>query len=480
MKAHLLLALAGAGLVGGCAVRSSVSDSAPPIAADGTWKYQSALESSPASDPAEVCSRAWWLRFGDDELARLISAAAPNNLDVQVALARRDAARAGVAEAEAEWWPSLRTSAQSNLTRISSPGRVNGDSDLIVEKNPATRHSVSAELSYEVDLWGRVRANAAANRAEFRASSHDLRAARVAMSADIASQYFNVRTIDAVIALRGEHEALLRDIAHRERERLRAGVSDADSLLRAERDLLRVLDDGATLLRERATAESRLAILLGEVPMKFALAPRPQWSAPLITPPALLPAALLDARPDIAAAGERIRVASSRVGEAQAARLPQFTLTGTAGTASEALNKLVAGRGLELSFGPSLQIPIFDGGRLRAREQAAVAEARRARIEYQQTALRAFEEVENALAAITAARARESAARETLQSVGRSTSLVQQQLEVGRVSRLTLLTMQAEELAARQSVLQAESARLEAIVSLMRALGGGWCDSDGV
>lgn len=479
MKGHALLVLSTAWVVAGCAVSPRVSDSAPPISAGRTWKHNAAFESSPATDSADLRDRAWWLLFDDDELTHLISEAALGNLDVQVALARRDAARAGVVEAGAERWPGLRTSVQGNQTKISNRGGVDGDSDLIVEKNPAIRSSVGAELSYEVDLWGRVRANVAASRAEFRATSHDLRAARVAMGADIASQYFAVRTIDAVIALRGEHETLLRDIVHRERERLRAGIGDADSLLRAERDLLRLLDDCVTLLRERATAENRLAILLGKAPMEFTLASRPQWSAPSIDPPAFLPAAVLDARPDIAAASERIRAASSRVGEAQAARLPQFALTGAAGYASEALVNLITGSGLEWSLGSALQIPVFDGGRLRAREQAAVADASRARIEYQQTALRAFEEVENALVSLAAARARESAARETLQSLGRSTSLIQQQLAVGRVSKLALLTMQAEVLGTRESAIQARLTRLEAIVSLMRALGGGWCDRDG-
>ena len=187
----------------------------------------------------------------------------------------------------------------------------------------------------------------------------------------------------------------------------------------------------ATLGQGRASAENRLALLLAKAPMQFRLTSIASWEAPSITLPAYLPAAVLETRPDIAAMSERVRAANARIGEARAARLPQLTLTGAAGYASDALSKLIRGDAFEWSWGPALQLVLFDGGRLHARVEQARAQANQARLDYRQTALRAFEDVENALASITAARTREQAAVETRQSLGKSTSLLQTSSQSG-------------------------------------------------
>lgn len=475
MKRTVCIALA-VSLTAGCAIGPRV-DELPPVPVEPTWKHAPAPGIPDAQDAPDR-AEAWWLRFEDPELSRFIAMAAQENLDLQVALARRDAARALSDEASAGWWPTLNVNAQSRRAKVSRREFLRGgdggdEAAIAAPENPATRHSIDVESNYEVDLWGRVRSGIVAGRAEFRATEHDARAARIAVTAEIAAQYFSVRAADTLAALRSQREALLRDIVRRERDRLRAGVSDADTLLRAERDLLQLQEDNTALVRDRAAAENSLAILLGQAPMQFELASRADWRAPTIAPTAFMPAAVLESRPDIAAMAERMRAANARIGEARAARFPQLSLTDAAGYASDALSRLIRGDSFEWSFGPALQIPLFNGGRLRAREQGAIAQATQARVEYRQTALRAFEEVENALASIAAARAREQAARDTLQSLGKSSSLLQSQLAVGRISRLPLLLTQAEELTAHETTLRAQLEALEAHISLMRALGGG-------
>lgn len=467
-------------LIVGCAAGRAVGGPPPNVPQAGAeWKHQAVLVSAGPGAGDAARGDQWWCDFGDEELTQLISAGVSDNLDVRVALARRDAARATVTVARADLWPHLRGVVETRRAKIPERDLVRGSTvdpgmGLLAQHNPATRHSVELEASYEVDLWGRVRAGAASHAAELRATSHDVRTARTALAAEVATEYFAVRTADALLTSRRDREALLRDITRREGERLRAGVSEADALLRAQRDLLQLQQDTAMLTRERASAENRLAILLGRAPTQFTLAPREHWSAPRVAPPALLPTAVLETRPDIAAAGERVRVATARAGEARAARLPQLTLTSAAGYASESLRHFLRMDTLKWWVSPVLQLPLFDAHKLRAQARSAAAEAARAQLEYQHAALRALEEVENALAALAAAREREQAALETSQSLAKSAGLIQQQLVVGRVSRLPLLSIQAEESLAREVGLRAQLDMLAATVALMRALGCGW------
>lgn len=487
MMRTLFVALCGAlcaMLIVGCAADRAVDGPAPNVPQAGAeWKHQAVLVSAAPTALDVARNDQWWRRFGDEELTQLVSTGVSDNLDVRVALARRDAARAMAAAARADLWPHLRGVVETRRAKIPERDLVRGSTvdpgtGLLAQHNPATRHSVELEASYEVDLWGRVRAGAASDAAELRATSHDVRTTRTALAAEVATEYFAIRTADALLTLRRDREVLLRDILRREGERLRAGVSEADALLRAQRDLLQLRQDTAMLTRERASAENRLAILLGRAPTRFTLAPREHWSAPRVAPPALLPAAVLETRPDIAAAGERVRVATARAGEARAARLPQLALTSAAGYASESLRHFLRMDTLGWRVSPVLQFPLFDARELRAQARTAAAEAARAQLEYQRTALRALEEVENALAALAAAHEREQAALETSQSLAKSAGLLEQQLVVGRVSRLPLLSTRAEEMLAREATLHAQRDTLDATVTLIRALGSDWSERE--
>lgn len=462
-------------LLAGCAARQAADNDFQSTA--HAWKKRIVQAPIPPQSAADQWAVGWNLD-DDPELRDLIIRATAANQDLRELFARRQAARAGVRSARADLWPIGRINLRSQRSKTAQldtlqrdPGDV-GPEQLTLE-NPSTRHALNAEASYEIDLWGRVRSALAAATAELRASEHDLRAAQISIAADLALEYFTIRSADRQLVLRIERETLLRELVRREHARLAAGVSDVTPLLRAERDLLAVQHDSASLQQAREEAENRLALLLGASPSEFTLAPRSDWTAPRPAPPALLPAAVLESRPDIAGARERLYAADARLGEARAARLPTLTLTGLAGFASDALHRLLRQDAREWSIGYGLQAPLFDG-RLRAQAEVAAAEATRLRATYWNTALRAFGEVENALSALAASNAREESARATQDSLAHVVSLIGAQVAAGRTSRLPLIATQTEEVLAQEAVYEAERDRLASSVALLRALGIAW------
>lgn len=466
-------------LLAGCAARPPADKNFQSTA--HAWKkrvVQPPRSSHGAADPWAV----GWNLDDDPELSDLITRAVADNQDLRELFARRQAAHADMRAARAQLWPLARISMRSQRTNVPERDvlqREVGDvgPGLLTLENPSTRHALGAEASYEIDLWGRLRSALAASAAELRASEHDLRAARISIAADLALEYFAIRSADRQLVLRAERERLLHDLVRRERARLSSGVSDATALLRAERDLLAVQHDAVSLQQVREEAENRLALLLGASPSEFTLAARSDWVAPRPAPPVLLPAAVLESRPDIAGARERLYAADARLGEARAARLPALMLTGLAGFASDALHSLLRQNSREWAIGSALQAPLFDGGRLRAQADAAAAETARLRAAYRNTALRAFGEVENALSALAASYGREEAARATQDSLAKSVSMLNAQVTAGRTSRLPLIATQAEELLAQEAVYEAERDRLASSVALLRALGIAWVRS---
>lgn len=462
-------------LLAGCAARPAADDTFQ--AAPSSWKRRiepALIPSGNAADPRAVDR----ILDDDRELNALITRATADNLDLRELLARRQAAHADVLAARAGLWPLARLNMRSQIPKRDALQREVGGvgPELFTFEDPTTRHALSVEASYEIDLWGRLHSALDAATAELRATEHDVRAARISIAADVALEYFAVRSADRQLLLRDERAHLLSDLVRRERARLSAGIVDATSLLRAERDLLAFQHDTVSLQQAREEAENRLALLVGASPSEFRLAPRKDWAVPRPTPPALLPAAVLESRPDIAAARARLYAADARLGEACAARLPALTLTGLAGFASEALHRLLRQDAREWSIGSALQVPVFDG-RLRAQNETAAAEAARLRAAYRNTALRAFAEVESALSAFAAARAREDAAWASRDSLAESVSLLSAQVAAGRTSRLPLVASQAEALLTQEAAYEAERDRVAATVALLRALGVSWLKS---
>jgi NodT family efflux transporter outer membrane factor (OMF) lipoprotein len=472
---HLLTAGSLVLLLGACAANPPVENGATvPVAT--AWKQPAAIS---AGKPA-VITAPWWRAFADPALDRLIAQALSGNFDLRIALSRYDAAMAAARIAGADLYPSVRANVAAERRKIArrefeqTYGTEHSFEGPRVN-NPTNRFVVATEVGYEIDLWGRVRKAVAAGEAEAQASAFDLDATRLSLAAMIARTYFSMRTLDTRLALGKQQLETANAALELALRRRQAGVADATESLRLQRDIRQLEEGRQTLLEERAAAENQLAVLLGKPPAEVRLAVG--GSATTIAVPEVpvrLPVQVFAQRPDVRAAQARLIAAQARGGEAQSAALPRLTLGGTVGFTTDVLRLLIGSSSFGWAVGPQLQLPLFEGGRIQARIDAAQSEAEQAQYAYQLAALRAFEEVENALGAVATSAERFRATDDSLRVLAQMQTDLERQLQAGRLGRLSLLSAQAGLLSAQEARLLAHQARLDAAITLYKALGGGW------
>jgi multidrug efflux system outer membrane protein len=423
---------------------------------DGRWT---------AAPPAEAEPRGeWWKAFKDSVLDDLIERANGANDDIKVAAARLAQARAFLRGAKAERAPQANASATGARAR----GIVNGVPD--VQRN---LFSAGVDLSYEVDLFGRLRQVADAAALDARASEGLLRSTQLLVQSQVAQTYFALRALDAERELvRGTLRTYRETLALTER-RWRAGdVAELD-VARAAVEVAATESDALALERQRSALEHALAVLIGEVASAFALAPA-EWTAALPVIPAGVPSTVLARRPDVSAAESELAAAQTRVGVAKAAWFPRLALTGSAGYASSDLGDLFAWSARSWGIGAIAATPIFDGGRRKAGIESAGAAFDAALARYREEILVAFKDVEDQLAALRLLAEQAEAQQRAVGSAAHATALSEARYRNGYVSQLELLDAQRSELRNRRLALQVRSARYQSTVALVRALGGGW------
>lgn len=454
----------------------------PELNSPDAFKGRTTAVAATQGESADGIRPMSWLReLGDPLLNELLNRALPGNIDLKVLATRMDAARAGVTLAGADRWPQI--SAGGNLTRQkfstrSSQGQLfqqAGQGEGGSVKNPATFWQFGPQVSYEIDLWGRIARAREAAQADLRAGVEDYDAAAISVTVELAQSYFGLRVADRRIALLESRRTDVEKLLRIARERLSVGAADANEARREAADLSNIIAEIAETQRGRAVLENRIATLVGESPANYRLTADAAWSLPARrNVPSGLPSELLIRRPDLRAANERFMAAQARIGEAKAAALPTITLTGSYGYTSDQLRTLVRSNATGWSIGPSISIPLFTGFRNQARVDTAVAQAREAGLAWQRTALTAFEEVENALSSIEAQQTRTRRAEETLAQLRAIQTSLQQQVEIGRRAGLEAIRIRSEVFAAEDRVLSGQQAELEAQLLLIRALGGDW------
>jgi len=439
----------------------------PSIPAPAAWK-----ETNPAATLSDTASApalpaAWWQIFADADLDRIATRVVAANQDLQHAAARVDEARALARLSAADLSPHLSVNAASTRFRPSE------------NREPPTRGATAydqaarLDLGYEIDFWGRVRRAGEAARADAEAVADDWQTARLTLTAEAARHYFQVRTFDAERDVLKATLALRRDALALQETRARAGLVDETDAARARTELANVEAELHALARSRARSEHALAVLCGVAPAEFSLALRPAVSAvPAI--PAGLPATLLQRRPDLATAEHQLAAAGARIGVAKADFFPRFSLTGSAGFASAELGSLLERGGSTWSIGPSLSLPLFDGGRNRANLAAAEARYAQATATYRGAVLRAFGEVEDALSDLASLAAQAAA-------IDRALTAARDTASFARERHLRGLSSYLEVVDAERGALQAERTRTQllgqqklASIQLAKALGGGW------
>ena len=416
--------------------------------------------------PAEAQPRGeWWKAFNDPVLAGLVARAERANTSIEVAAARLQQARAVARITDAD--RSLQVSAGASAQRFQ--GIVNGN-----PPGPARNvFSTGVDLSYEVDLFGRL--SHASQAAVLDAQSREglLQSTRLLVQAQVAQAYLALRALDTERALVRDTLAAYRATLDLTERRWRAGdVAELD-VARSTTEVAATESEALALDRRRAELEHALAVLLGEAPSAFSL-PAAEWNTALPAIPAGVPSTVLTRRPDVSAAQASLLAAQARVGVAKAAYFPNVALTASGGYASSELSDLFKWSSRAWLLGAIASLPIFDGGRRKAGVESARGEMDAAVAQYREQVLVAFKDVEDQLAALKLLTEQAEAQGRAVASASRTTSLSNTRYRAGYVSQLELLDAQRSELRNRREALQVRSARYQATVALVRALGGGW------
>ena len=457
------LLLLGAVAIAGCAQPPAYER--PAIELPAAWK---------ASAPAYATDGRWWKVYGDAELDRLVEEAFARNTDLAEAAARVEEARALVGEADAARLPTVDGNVRNDRTGVSERTAFPNPAGVPRERNN-TR--VTLNVSWELDLWGRLRDTAFAARADALASEAARDGVRLALAAQVAKSWYALRSLDQqaaltrrTIKLRGESLAL-------QKKRADAGlVSDFDyRQLEAEEAAARAQLPG--IERDREAEEAALSVLLGRSPKSIfesAVArSQPVQESPLPAAlPSGLPSELLLRRPDIVEAEQRLIAANARIAIARTEMFPSIPLTGYLGSESAALANLFSGPAAIWQLAAALAQPIFAGGRLEARVQGAEARERQLLAHYQGALQNAFREVRVALAAQDRARETHDALAQRSKALAEALRLSRLRYDNGIASQLDVIDAERGLLAAETGRIDALRAQRAAVADLFRALGG--------
>ena len=415
----------------------------------------------------------WWRINQDAELDGLINEAIARNTDLVIAVARVDEARALVADARGAQMPTVDARAgpqrqqNSKSTATFFPGIPTQYSD----------YRATLNVSWELDLFGRLRSTAAAASADLQASEAARDAVRLALTAQVVKSYFALRAFDEQLAMTNRNVNLREDALGLQRRRFQAGVISEFELRQLEAEAAAVRAQLPPLERAREQEEAALAVLLGRSPKQIIEAEVKRTSIydqslePAVVP-AGLPSELLLRRPDLVEAERRLAAANARIDAARADMFPSIVLTGVAGRESSALSNLFSGPAGLYLLAASITQPIFAGGRLEARTDAARARERAALAQYQKSIQNAFSEVRSAIAG--QARSRESFEAESAreQALAQTLRLARLRYQNGISSQLDVIDAERGLLSARIARIEALRAQRAAIADLFRALGG--------
>jgi len=417
-----------------------------------------------------VIPGAWWEIFNEPQLNALEGQIDISNQNVIAAEAQFRQARALVREARASYFPTV--IAEIGVTRSRTPSLTTTTS-----ARTATNYSLPLDVSWEVDVWGRIRRTVEANQASAQVSAADLQAVRLSLQAALAQAYFQLRTYDAQMELLEKTVAAYLESVELTKNRYAAGVASQGEVDQAETQLkttqAQLIDVGV----QRAQTEHAIALLLGKAPLDLSLA-----VMPVVTPPPNIPVGvpseLLERRPDIAAAERDMAAANAEIGVAEAAFFPSLTLSASGGFESTNITQWLTWPMRFWSVGAGISQTVYDGGLRRAQTDFARAAYEAKVATYRQTVLAAFQTVEDNLAALRILEHEAQVQEEAVTAAQRSVTFTTNQYKAGIVTYLNVITTQTIALANEISAVQILGRRMTAAVLLVEALGGGWNVSD--
>jgi outer membrane protein, multidrug efflux system len=459
-----MLALGGL-LLSSCAVgpnfvKPEVTDITP-----AKWKWQTA-------EPRDSTPRGeWWTVFKDSELNRLEKLAVQSNQELRGAVARVDQSRSVVGLNALAFAPDIHFDGVVQRERTS--GNQPTPVPIAIPAAQINSFSLPLNLSYEIDLWGRVRRSLESAKADAEAVKADYYSVLLSLTGDVAANYFLLRSQDAeLVALRrtlGSQEKTIGLID----QRFKAGTIPEADLAKAQSELATTKADLADVKRQREETVSLLALLCGQPASNFNLPERAiSGNPPKI--PAGIPASLLERRPDVAGAERTVAARNADIGAAVAEYFPKVSLTGQGGVLSKETSTLFTADSKVWSFGPSVSLPITGFFVTQKKVQRAKAIREEAIANYRQSLLAAIKDVEVSLTQIRYRREQSVAQQDAVVASAKATELTQQRYESGATSYLELLDAERTSLARERQAAQVKAQSFVATVRLIKALGGAW------
>jgi multidrug efflux system outer membrane protein len=441
-----------------------------PVALPVDWRWKTA-------EPRDDLTKGnWWELFHDPDLNRLETLAVAQNQNLQAAVARVDQARARARLQGASFFPQLTlnpaytrtqvTKDNPTFAKIPIPG-------ILQRYEPYNSFSVPLDLSYEIDIWGRVRRSFEAAQAQAQASVADYQNILLTLNSDVAVEYLTLREYDSEIQILTDTVKARTESVRINKVRVEAGRATNVDVAQAETDQTNAEAQLASVEQSRAETQDALAVLCGSAASDFPLPFHPLDLLPPIVPVGL-PSSLLERRPDVAEAERTMASRNALIGVAYAAFFPSVSLTGQGGVLSARATDLFHWQNTIWSFGPSVSLPLFDGGQNLSNLQIARSQYNEAVASYRNSVLTAVKDVEDALADLRFLARETKALHLSVQAARQATNLEQQRFRVGETNYTDVIVADETRLATERNDAQVRGQQLYATVRLVKALGGGW------
>jgi multidrug efflux system outer membrane protein len=457
-------------LLAGCMVGPNYKR--PPVAQPASFKSQAADATAAATPIAPE----WWRLYDDPDLTQLVTTANASNQTIQQAVASVDQARALARMARSYLAPTISLDPTFTRQRTSPNRESTFTGQPVGQSAKISDWLVPVDLSYELDVWGRVRRSLQSARATAFASADDAATIRLTVQTDVATYYYALRSLDAQSEILTQTVAAYREQVRVLSVQFRTGLVSAITVRQAEAQLDATLAQQRDVLRARADQEHALAITCGQPAPTFSVATNPLRESSPPEVPAGLPAMLLTRRPDVAAAEQRVAAANAQIGVATAEFFPTFSLASAAGYESANLKNLFDWQSHVGSLIPGVSLPIFQGGRLKANLEAVKAQHRQSVAAYLNQVLIAYGDVEDALTDLHALAGEIGNLRDAVSASENYLHLAQVQYNTGLVDYLTVVDAERTLLANQLSLAQTVNLQQAASIHLIKALGGGWED----
>jgi multidrug efflux system outer membrane protein len=426
----------------------------------------------PPAAATQAPELAWRDVYRDPELQALIAEALVNNYDVRIAISRVEQARAVVAQARAGFFPTLNGEYGGYRGYNAQQG-----SPVISSKNVTTNSAIGAlNAAWVLDVWGGIRRQNEADFALYLASNEGRRDVMVILVGELAQAYFELLAMDRDLAIAKQMTVSFRGSLKMFEEQLRGGVASTLDTSRASAALTQVQADIPQFTRQIALQENLICLLVGRNPGPVTRG-QPMLEQKLTEIPAGLPSSLLERRPDIRQAEQKLRAANAQIGVATANLLPQFSLTGLGGSVNQKLSAFGGDATGVASIGGMVTAPLFNGGLLWAQRKQTIAARNEARLQYQQKVLIAFKEVADALVAKDTYMEQRAFQEQTVKSLEKAVDVSTKRYLVEKASYFEIIESQQQLYSAALSLTQTQLAQLTQVVQLYGALGGGWEDN---